>query len=87
MPTDDRRAALKTTPEWIIVQRPGRVPTRKGPYSLIEDTAAALRELPLQYPDATLLVLHIDEAGTPRPTAASEYLLLQERALQWPARR
>ena len=70
MPTDDRRAALKTTPEWIIVQRPGR-----------------LRELPLQYPDATLLVLHIDEAGTPRPTAASEYLLLQERALQWPARR
>lgn len=55
----------ESMPDWIILQQPGMVPKRKGPYLNPEHLETALRELYALYPDCVCTVIRMPDTSYP----------------------
>jgi len=63
--------------DWIILNRPGLVPIRKGPFTCQNDLAEMLRGLYKLYHDCTCTVISMPD--TSYPESGVEWLSIYER--------
>ncbi len=76
---------MEEMPEWVIVQRPGMVPDRKGPIANSKHMEQMLRELYGLYPDCTCTVIEMPH--TSYPQSGREWLDMHgDRRRKRPAR-
>ena len=67
-------------PDWVIVQRPGFIPVRKGPFSNAEQVAEMLHAMHAQHPECACMVINMPR--TSYPESGREWLAIhaQEKA-------
>jgi hypothetical protein len=56
---------MDKAPDWVIVQRPGMTPERKGPFADVKHLEEMLRELYALYPNCTCTVISMPHTSYP----------------------
>lgn len=65
--------------DFVILQRPGMIPERKGPWTTTEAIAEFVREVIAQEPQTVCIVLEMG-AGDPWPEHGGEWLAMYDAA-------